>query len=227
MNEFYKFFDFTLNPATRRLLIQNEEVVVSSKAFDILSYLVENRGKIVSKDELFQMIWADSFVEENNLPVHISALRRILGDKRGESRFIKTVSGRGYSFIAPVEKSKTPAALPKNDGLNLVNNSPDKQNSIAVLPFAFENENADLEYLAGGLTQSLIESLSQIPNLKVMAYTAVKNYRKSNLDLSEVGFQLSVDKILLGTLTEHKNRLDLSVELINNGGQKPFVGNSV
>ncbi|MEP7038564.1 MAG: winged helix-turn-helix domain-containing protein [Acidobacteriota bacterium] len=225
MNEFYKFFDFTLNPATRRLLIQNEEVAVSSKAFDILSYLVENRGKIVSKDELFQMIWADSFVEENNLPVHISALRRVLGDKRGESRFIKTISGRGYSFIAPVEKSKTPsAALPKNDGSNLVNNSPDKQNSIAVLPFAFENENADLEYLAGGITQSLIESLSQIPNLKVMAYTAVKNYRKSNLDLSEVGFQLSVDKILLGTLTEHKNRLDLSVELINTADRSHLWG---
>ncbi len=100
----YKIADYVLDTQARRFFYKNESVDLSSRAFDILSYLIQKRGEIVEKDELLQVVWADSFVEENNLAVHISALRRILNEKRGESRFIKTISGRGYSFIAPIEE---------------------------------------------------------------------------------------------------------------------------
>ena len=224
----YKFGDFLLHENARQLFYDEKSVDLSSKAYEILLHLIKNRGIIVSKDKLFETVWADSFVEENNLPVHISALRRILGEKRGDSVFIKTIFGRGYSFIAPVVEINSPAVETSGSVQKIAATTKDSFSntisSIAVLPFDTENDNLDFEYLAGGITQSLIDSLSQLPKLKVMAYSAVKNYRKSNLDLAEIGFQLSVDKILLGTLSEYKDQLDIRVELIDASDKRQLWG---
>lgn len=217
--KFYRFDSFLLNTKTKQLFDKNKSVNLSYKSADILLYLVRNSGRIVTKEELFQTVWTDSFVEENNLPVHVSALRRVLGEKRGDSRFIKTISGRGYSFIADVEEVNSQAfgasTSPEKGASDSVNELPDASTSIAVLPFTSENKIADFEYLASGITQSLIDSLSQLPKLKVTAYTAVKNYRKPELDLQEIGFQLGAEKLLHGTITEYKNNLEIRVELIN------------
>ena len=97
------FGDFCVD-ATKRLLLtgNGESVPLMPKAFDTLLYLVERSGKIVSKDELMSAIWADRIVEENNLTQNISTLRRALGEKHGENRFIATVPGQGYKFVAEV-----------------------------------------------------------------------------------------------------------------------------
>lgn len=217
--KFYRFDNFLLDTQTKQLFYKNKSINLSYKSFDILLYLIQNPGRIVTKEEIFQSVWTDSFVEENNLPVHVSALRRVLGEKRGDSRFIKTVSGRGYSFIANVEEiDKLPiivSTLPRKIASGSEDELSDTLTSIAILPFTSENKTADFEYLAGGITQSLIDSLSQLPKLKVMAYTAVKNYQNFELNLQEIGFQLGVDKILYGTIIEFKNNLEISVELIN------------
>ncbi len=99
------FGDFYVD-AAKRLLLQGdgENVPLMPKAFDTLLYLVERNGKVVEKDELMSAIWADRVVEENNLTQNISALRRALGEKHGENRFIATVPGRGYKFVADVRK---------------------------------------------------------------------------------------------------------------------------
>ncbi len=120
------------------------------------------------------------------MPVHVSALRRVLGERRGDSRFIKTVSGRGYSFIADVEEIVKPSSvvssLPNKNALGDDDEPAEALTSIAVLPFTSENKTADFEYLSTGITQSLIDSLSQLPKLKVMAYTSLINYSTSALD---------------------------------------------
>ena len=98
-NGLYRFDEFELDPS-RRVLSRNETpVALTPKAFDVLSYLVLNPGRVVTKDELLKSIWPDSFVEEGNLAQYISALRKALGDK---SRLIATVPGRGYQFVAQV-----------------------------------------------------------------------------------------------------------------------------
>lgn len=97
------FGTFHLLPYQKLLLEDGKPVRMGSRAFDILSALVERAGEIISKGELEAVAWPDTFVEESSLRVHIAALRKILG--RGEqSRFIVNVSGRGYCFTAPVEK---------------------------------------------------------------------------------------------------------------------------
>jgi DNA-binding winged helix-turn-helix (wHTH) protein/TolB-like protein/Flp pilus assembly protein TadD len=99
----YKFGKFLVNANSRLLLNgDGEQVALTPKIFDTLLYLVKNAGKIVDKDELMREIWTDTIVEENNLNKNISVLRRVLGEKHGENRFIVTVPGRGYKFVADV-----------------------------------------------------------------------------------------------------------------------------
>lgn len=98
----FSFAEFEVDAARRRLVRNNETVTLNPKAFDLLLTLVENRNRILSKDELLETVWANQFVEENNLTVHISALRKALGEKKNENRFLVTVPGKGYKFVGDV-----------------------------------------------------------------------------------------------------------------------------
>ena len=101
----FKFADFELDAVKRLLLKRGEAVALKPKTFDLLLTLVDNRGQILSKEDLLDKVWAGQFVEENNLTVQISALRKIFGEKKGEHPFIVTVPGKGYKFIADVRDS--------------------------------------------------------------------------------------------------------------------------
>jgi predicted ATPase/DNA-binding winged helix-turn-helix (wHTH) protein len=100
------FSPFSFHPA-RHLLLEGETVVhLGSRALEILAALVERPGELVSKDELVARVWPNTIVEESNLKVNVAALRRALGEGRPGRRYIATVSGRGYRFVAPVELSE-------------------------------------------------------------------------------------------------------------------------
>ena len=108
----YVFDRFRLDGAKRLLFDPAAAPLpLMPKAFDILFYLVTNSGRVVGKDELMSAVWPDTIVEENNLTQNISAIRRILGEKHGENRFIATIPGRGYKFVAKVERSARDAAF--------------------------------------------------------------------------------------------------------------------
>ena len=96
------FGDFELDIEKRFMLKKGQAIALNPKAFDLLLTLVENRGAVLSKDELLEKVWGNQFVEENNLKVHISTLRKIFGEKKNEHRFIVTVPGKGYKFVAEI-----------------------------------------------------------------------------------------------------------------------------
>src|SRR6266513_1993391 len=98
----FAFGPFRLLAAQRLLLDGDTPVRLGSRAFDILAALVERAGEVVDKEELIARAWPQAFVEEANLKIQISALRRALGDGQGGSRYVITVAGRGYNFVAPV-----------------------------------------------------------------------------------------------------------------------------
>jgi DNA-binding winged helix-turn-helix (wHTH) protein/tetratricopeptide (TPR) repeat protein len=108
-NGLYRFDGFELDPSRRVLTREEEPVPLTPKAFDVLSFLVLNPGRVVTKDELLKAVWPDSFVEEGNLAQYISALRKALGEK---SCLIVTVPGRGYQFAAQVLTAPLPAEIP-------------------------------------------------------------------------------------------------------------------
>jgi DNA-binding winged helix-turn-helix (wHTH) protein/Tol biopolymer transport system component len=100
----YLFAEFQLDPLRRVLLKEGRPVALNPKAVEVLLALVEKRADVLSKDELLKTVWPGQIVEENNLTVHISALRKALGEKRDNLRFIVTIPGRGYRFIGDVSR---------------------------------------------------------------------------------------------------------------------------
>src|SRR6266480_3324072 len=102
------FGPFRLLPAQRLLLEGDTPVRLGSRAFDILAALVERTGEVVGKEELIARAWPKTFVEDANLKIQVSALRRALGDGQGGRRYIATIPGRGYNFVAPVRFEKPP-----------------------------------------------------------------------------------------------------------------------
>jgi len=98
----YQFGEFRVDPVRRRLLRDGEPVAVTSKAFSLLVVLLERRGQVVDKEELFRLVWTDTYVTEANLTQNVSSLRKALGERAGDRRYIVTVPGRGYCFAAEV-----------------------------------------------------------------------------------------------------------------------------
>ena len=105
IKQFYEFGSFRLDPAERLLLRQGEEIPLTPTFFNILLPLVENRGHVLEKQQLMQMVWPDRFVEEGNLTRNISTLRKILGDDPENPQYIETIPRRGYRFVAEVKVS--------------------------------------------------------------------------------------------------------------------------
>ena len=110
INKLYRFDEFVLDPSKRTFARNGESVSISPKAFDVLTYLVNNPGRVVTKEELLKAVWPDSFVEEGNLAQHISWLRKALGERSSD---IATVPGRGYQFAAHVRTEPAADLFPE------------------------------------------------------------------------------------------------------------------
>lgn len=104
--ELYEFGPFSLDPAERIILRDGEPLSLTPKVFDTLVYLVRNSGRLLTKDELLREVWPDAFVEEVNLAVNISTLRKAFGEGPQDGRYIATIPGRGYRFVAEVQKGQ-------------------------------------------------------------------------------------------------------------------------
>jgi Tol biopolymer transport system component/DNA-binding winged helix-turn-helix (wHTH) protein len=100
----YEFDEFHLEPDRRKLWRRGEVIPLHGKAFELLLALIRNRGKLLTKNEILGLVWPDQIVEESNLTVNISAIRRALGEHANNPRYITTVSGRGYQFTGEVRQ---------------------------------------------------------------------------------------------------------------------------
>ena len=108
---FYECGSFRLEPAEQRLTRDGNPVSLPPKAFDLLVFLVRNQGRLVTKDQIMDAVWPDSFVEEGNLTVSISVLRKVLREKEGDLCYIETVPKKGYRFAASVKEVRSPQAV--------------------------------------------------------------------------------------------------------------------
>jgi eukaryotic-like serine/threonine-protein kinase len=122
----FRFGEFRVDALARTLRRREQTVSISARAFDVLLFLVQNPGRLVTREELLKKVWADTFVDENNLAQSISALRRALAEKPGDNSYIVTVPGRGYQFVSQVRTiaqenlSLVPEGAIVSDGLNPV-----------------------------------------------------------------------------------------------------------
>src|SRR5262244_515021 len=101
---YYQFGRFNLDSSKKLLMSRGESLALTPKAFDTLLVLVEHAGQVVEKEELLRLIWPDTVVEEGNLTFNIHALRKVLGERPSEHKYILTVPGRGYCFVAETRR---------------------------------------------------------------------------------------------------------------------------
>src|SRR5215470_3912617 len=169
----YEFDEFRVDSGRRQFFGRDgRRIPLTPKAFDTLIYLVQHTDVVLGKETLIRAIWADTAVEENNLNQCISALRRALGEKRAENRYIVTVPGRGYRFVARVNKHK-PSVIASN--LEPIG-------SIAVLPFQPLARNNRDESLEMGMADTLVMRLSGIRDLVVRPMSSVRKYADLKVD---------------------------------------------
>src|SRR5215467_4408448 len=199
------FGNFRLDPA-RRLVIgpDGAPIALTPKAYDTLAYLVERAGAVVRKDELMQAVWPDTAVEENNLTQSISVLRRALGEGRGEHQYIVTVPGRGYQFVAGLKELALKTAIPEPATL-----------SIAVLPFVNLSADPDGEYFGDGLAEELIDAVSRLSRVRVVARTSAFSFKGKQEDVREIANQLGANLVLEGSVRKAGNRLRITARLVD------------
>jgi len=227
-NPSYRFGTFELQPNERRLLARGEPVVIGPRALDLLLALVERAGQLVTKEELLDRVWPRVVVEENNLQVHVSALRKILGPEA-----IATIPGRGYRFtVTPMGSNAAGSSQPLSPSNNPPPALPPPQTplapidenvpSIAVLPFVNMSDDAANEYFADGIAEELLNVLSKIRGLRVASRTSAFSFKGSKVDIATVAQKLNVMTILEGSVRKAGKRVRISVQLVQVATDSPL-----
>jgi TolB-like protein len=208
----YRFNQFEVRPAERRLLYNGVPASLGARAFDVLLLLIDHRDRLVTKQELLETAWPGVVVEENNLSVQISALRKVLG-----ARTIATVAGRGFRFAAEVVDSTLASdASPPDRGKTVSPGSislhVDKP-AIAVLPFSMLSEDPAMALLCEGLVADVTALLARVPGFWLISRASSSVFRDRANDLSGVAQQLGVRYMVEGTLRAHGETLRVSTQL--------------
>jgi TolB-like protein/Tfp pilus assembly protein PilF len=201
------FGPFRLDLGKRELSCDGTPVKLAGRALDILCVLASAKGEIVSKDELLARVWPGLVVEENNIQVHISALRKALGDGTAGYDYVATVPGHGYRFIDLHAAPASDLALPDRP-------------SIAVFPFQNLSGDQEQEYFADGIVEEIITGLSRIKWLFVIARNSSFAYKGKAVDARKVGHELGVRYLLEGSVRKAGTRVRIAAQLIEaeNGG---------
>jgi TolB-like protein/cytochrome c-type biogenesis protein CcmH/NrfG len=226
----FSFGRFRLDLERRRLLRDEQPVRLGSRALEILCVLASAEGRVVSKNDLMAQVWRGTVVEENNLHVHISALRKALDQGGGGQSYLVTVPGRGYRFIG-FEDSCEPelgtSALRQRMSLSekLASHPPAAMSmpsptaaprlSIVVLPFANLSDDKEQQYFADGLTDDLTTDLSRIPHMFVISRNTAFTYRDKPVSAKQIGLELGVRYVLEGSVRRSGNQLRVSAQLVD------------
>lgn len=223
VRHYYEFPPFCLDVVERLLLRDGEIIPLTPKAFDVLLLLVQNSGHVVERSELMNTVWPETFVEEANLTQNIFMLRKALGESSGGNKFILTIAKRGYRFVANVKeasnvgarkitKEQQEARIFEDDEEAAQSNT---VASLAVLPFTNLSSDPGTEYLSDGITETIINNLSQLSKLKVCARSSVFRYKGKEVAPQQVRRELAVSVVLMGRVLSVGESLIIRTELID------------
>jgi adenylate cyclase len=214
----YLFEDYTLD-ADRRELHRGAEIVpVAPQVFDLLKYLIRNRERVASKDDLIKTVWDGRIVSDAALTTRLNAARTAIGDSGEEQRLIKTLPRKGFRFVGQVQEAQRPAGLTAADNpvelprpaLTL----PDKP-SIAVLPFQNMSADPDQDYFADGMVDEITTALSRFDFLFVIARNSSFTYKGKAIDIKQVGRELGVRYVLEGSVRNAAGKVRIIGQLID------------
>jgi len=205
----YRFEEFAFDIDRRELHRGAEVVSITPQVFDLLEYLIRNRERVVSKDDLINAIWNGRIVSDAALTTRLNSARAALGDSGEEQRLIKTLPRKGFRFVGAVREERAPATALKPT-LAL----PDKP-SIAVLPFENMSGDPEQEYFADGMVEEIITALSRFKSLFVIARNSSFTFKGKAVDIKEVGRRLGVRYVLEGAVRKASGKVRITGQLID------------
>jgi TolB-like protein len=217
------FGDCDLDTDRRELRRGAELISIGPQVFDLLVYFIQNRNRVVSKDDLFDAVWNSRIVSESTLTTHINAVRKAIGDSGEAQSLIRTVPRKGFRFVGEVREEQMPEgqvsakAAPNGRGEQKDASAlalPDKP-SIAVLPFENLSGDPEQDYFADGVVEDIIMALSRIRWLFVIARNSSFTYRGRAVDVKQVGRELGVRYVLEGSVRKTANRVRIAGQLID------------
>src|SRR5262249_5082698 len=159
----FTFGDCEIDTDRRELLSRGVAAHVEPQVFDVLVYLLRNRERVVSKDDLLKAVWRGRIVSDATLNSRINSARRAIGETGARQMFLRTIARRGFRFSGAVEERNSGAIAGRGPALR----PPTARPSVAVLPFANLSGSTDQEYFVDGIAEDLIAGLSRIRWLRV------------------------------------------------------------
>jgi TolB-like protein len=214
----FLFDNYALDTDRRELRRGPDALAVEPQVFDLLAYLIENRRRVASKDDLIASVWGGRAISDSTLTTRLNAARCAIGDSGAEQRLIKTLSRKGMRFVGVVREEPTagapiqlgaPTGAPGSE-LSL----PDRP-SIAVLPFTNMSGDPGQEYFADGVVEEIITALSRFSSLFVIARNSSFTYKGRSVNVKEVGRELGVRYVLEGSVRNAAHQVRITGQLID------------
>lgn len=212
----YLFENYALDAGRRELHRGGHLVRLEPQAFDLLEYLIRNRERVVSRDDLIAAIWSGRIVSDSAMTTRINAARTAIGDTGKAQRLIKTVPRKGIRFTGTVREEEA-SGDPRSGGLQASTSQlalPDKP-SIAILAFANMNGDPGQDYFSDGITEDIITELSRFSELLVIARNSSFQYKGKPVDVRQVGRDLGVRYVLEGSIRRVGDRVRISAQLVD------------
>jgi TolB-like protein/Tfp pilus assembly protein PilF len=213
-----KFFfaNQVLDTNTRELSRENMPVSLEPQVFDLVVHLMENRDRVVSKEELIAKIWHGRHVAESTLTSRINAARKAVGDSGSEQALIRTIARKGFRFVGTVQTgrdgaaSAEPAATPREPEMQpALTDRP----GIAVLPFINMSGDRSQEYFSDGISEDIITALSKLRWFFVIARNSSFVYKGRSVHINEIARELGVRYVVEGSVRRSGDQVRISAQL--------------
>jgi TolB-like protein len=214
----YFFEDYSFDTNRRELRRGPGVIPTTPQVFDLLDFLIRNRDRVVSKDDLISAVWNGRILSDAALTTRLNAARAAIGDDGDKQRLIKTMPRKGFRFVGTVQEVKTSTDQPVGSaehGGDMTSRPSSPRLSIVVLPFANLSSDPEQDYFVDGVTESLTTDLSRISGLFVIGRHTAFVYKGKAADLTQIGRELNVRYALEGSVQRAGNRLRVNVQLID------------
>ena len=198
------FDEFQIDTARGELRRSGQVVPLEPQVLDLISYLAKHPGKIITRDDLIEHVWAGRIVSDSAISTRINAARAALGDNGQTQKLIKTIPRRGFRFEGIINDQDTGT-------VSIMTEKP----SIAVLPFRNLSGDTEQAYFSDGITDDIIIELARCRELFVIARQSSFVFRDTSTDLTQVARDLGVQYILEGGVRRSGNRIRVTAQLID------------
>ena len=214
----YFFEEYAFDTDRRELHRVTSPVRITPQVFDLLDYLIRNRDRVVSKDDLLGAVWNGRIVSDTALTTRLNAARVAIGDDGQNQRLIKTLPRKGFRFVGAVREEQTvtgmASSVAQSDNTTQKPLSPPRL-SIVVTPFANLGGDPEQDYFVDGVTESLTTDLSRINDAFVIACNTAFSLKDKALDVWQIGRELNVRYVLEGSVQRGGDRVRVIVKLID------------